>query len=145
MLYKSYNLYVQGYNKVINNSYLYTLYLKVSKFYRERMLSQDFHQSSWSFTDSYSVLAVHAQFKVKPSPWTSTLRLAFLTIKNCFLGRTTWNACTHQVTQSDNKIQHSIFKIYLLKSAHRTKYSDFFLEPKTLPFGHIPLKSILCQ
>lgn len=65
MLSKSYNLYVQGYNKVINNSY--NLDLKVSKTERAKMMSRDFHQSSWSFINGHSVLVFSALFKVKPS------------------------------------------------------------------------------
>lgn len=144
MLHKSYNLYVQGYNQVINNSYLCNLHLKVSKFYGAKMLTRDFHQSSWSLANSCSVWVIHVQFKVKPPAWTSALGLAFLTYEDLL----SWQNYLELMyparsysPKSDRVYLKSVFLILTLK----TSYSNFLLKPKTLPFGHIPLKSILCQ
>lgn len=64
------------------------------------MLRLDFHQSSWSFTNSCTVLVVNAQFKVKPSPCTSALWRAFLTWQELFSWQNYLELIPTQVVES---------------------------------------------
>lgn len=64
------------------------------------MLRLDFHQSSWSFTNSCTVLVVNAQFKVKPSPCTSALWRAFLTWQELFSWQNYLELIPKQVVES---------------------------------------------